>query len=101
MNNFRLPYHLIVQEGIFEHVDEVMSDCVPDIKMKKVIIVTDENLQKILQAWYAPPLYYTFIIKEKGVHENSFLYGSNCQKTIHNNEMTYTSAHNEQVEDFV
>ena len=47
MNNFRLPYHLIVQEGIFEHVDEVMSDCVPDIKMKKVIIVTDENLQKI------------------------------------------------------
>lgn len=47
MNNFRLPYHLIVQEGIFEHVDEVMADCVPDIKKKKVIIVTDENLQKI------------------------------------------------------
>jgi len=47
MNNFRLPYHLIVQEGIFEHVDEVMADCVQDIKNKKVIIVTDANLQKL------------------------------------------------------
>ncbi len=47
MNNFRLPYHLIVQEGIFEHVDEVMADCVPDIKNKKVIIVTDANLQNL------------------------------------------------------
>ena len=47
MNNFRLPYHLIVQEGIFEHVDEVMADCVPGIKNKKVIIVTDANLQKV------------------------------------------------------
>ena len=47
MNNFRLPYHLIVQEGIFEQVDQVMSDCVPDIKDKSVIIVTDENLQKL------------------------------------------------------
>ena len=26
MNNFRLPYRLIVQEGIFEHVDEVMAE---------------------------------------------------------------------------
>ena len=47
MNNFRLPYHLIVQEGIFEQVDQVMADCVPDIGNKKVIIVTDENLQKL------------------------------------------------------
>ncbi len=47
MNNFRLPYHLIVQEGIFERVDEVMADCVPDIKNKKVIIVTDANLQNL------------------------------------------------------
>ena len=47
MNNFRLPYHLIVQEGIFEQVDVVMADCVPDIKNKRAIIVTDENLQKL------------------------------------------------------
>ena len=47
MNNFRLPYHLIVQEGIFEQVDRVMADCVPDIKSKSVIIVTDGNLQSI------------------------------------------------------
>ena len=47
MNNFRLPYHLIVQEGIFEQVDRVMMDCVPDIKTKKVIIVTEENLKQL------------------------------------------------------
>ena len=40
MNNFRLPYHLIVQEGIFEQVDKVMADYVPDINHKKAIIVT-------------------------------------------------------------
>ena len=43
MNNFRLPYHLIVQEGIFEQVDKVMTDCIPNIQEKRVIIVTDEN----------------------------------------------------------
>ncbi len=47
MNRFRLPYHLIVQEGIFEQVDQVMADCVPDIKKKKVIIVTEANLQQL------------------------------------------------------
>lgn len=47
MNNFRLPYHLIVQEGIFEQVDKVMADCIPNIQEKRVIIVTDENLQKL------------------------------------------------------
>lgn len=47
MNRFRLPYHLVVQEGIFEQVDVVMADCVPDIKKKKVIIVTEESLQQL------------------------------------------------------
>lgn len=47
MNRFRLPYHLLVEEGIFSKVDEVMSDCVPGIGSKKVIVVTDENLQKL------------------------------------------------------
>lgn len=47
MNRFRLPYHLIVEEGIFERVDLVMSDCVPDIKKQKVIIVTEENLKNL------------------------------------------------------
>ena len=47
MNNFRLPYHLIVQEGIYEQVDKVMADYVPDINNKKVIIVTDGNLQQL------------------------------------------------------
>lgn len=45
MNRFRLPYHMLVEEGIFTRVNEVMSDCVPGIENKKVIIVTDRNLQ--------------------------------------------------------
>lgn len=47
MNRFRLPYHLLVEEGIFSRVNEVMSDCVPDIDSKKVVIVSDENLEKL------------------------------------------------------
>ncbi len=50
MNRFRLPYHLLVEEGIFTRVNEVMSDCVPGIENKKAIIVTDENLQKLFTA---------------------------------------------------
>ena len=45
MNRFRLPYHLLIEEGIYAHVDEVMSDCVPEIGSKKAVIVTDKNLQ--------------------------------------------------------
>ena len=47
MNRFRLPYHLLVEEGIYSRVNEVMSDCVPDIANKKVVIVTDKNLQTL------------------------------------------------------
>lgn len=47
MNRFRLPYHLLVEEGIYSRVNEVMSDCVPDIANKKVVIVTDKNLQAL------------------------------------------------------
>lgn len=35
MNRFNLPYNLIVDEGVFECVDEVMADCVPGIEKKK------------------------------------------------------------------
>lgn len=47
MNRFRLPYHLIVEEGIFTRVNEVMADCVPNIEAQKVIIVTEKNLQEL------------------------------------------------------
>jgi len=50
MNRFRLPYHLIIEEGIFNHVDVVMKDCVPGIKNKKVIIVTEENLKNLFES---------------------------------------------------
>lgn len=49
MNRFRLPYHLLVEEGIFSRVNEVMSDCVPDIDNKKVVVVSDENLKNLFQ----------------------------------------------------
>ena len=47
MNRFKLPYHLLVDEGIFSRVDEVMQDCVPDISKKKSLLVTDATLQKL------------------------------------------------------
>ena len=47
MNQFRLPYHLIVDNGIFGRIPEVMGDVIPEIEKKKTIIVTEENLKKI------------------------------------------------------
>ena len=47
MNQFRLPYHLIVDEGIFGRIPAVMEDAIPDIEKKKTIIVTEENLKGI------------------------------------------------------
>ncbi|MBO4592121.1 MAG: iron-containing alcohol dehydrogenase family protein [Eubacterium sp.] len=47
MNQFRLPYHLIVDEGIFGRIPAVMEDAIPDIDKKKTIIVTEENLKGI------------------------------------------------------
>ena len=47
MNQFRLPYHLIVDNGIFGRIPEVMQDAIPDIDKKKTIIVTEENLKGI------------------------------------------------------
>ncbi len=49
MNRFRLPYHLIVEEGIFEKIPDVMNDVIPDIHSKKAILVTEENLKGIFE----------------------------------------------------
>lgn len=49
MNRFRLPYHLIVEEGIFEKIPDVMNDVIPDIHSKKTILVTEENLKGIFE----------------------------------------------------
>lgn len=50
MNQFRLPYHLIVEEGIFENIPSVMEDVAPGIAKKKAILVTEENLKGIFQS---------------------------------------------------
>ena len=47
MHQFRLPYHLIVDDGIFGRIPAVMGDVIPDIDKKKTIIVTEENLKNI------------------------------------------------------
>ena len=49
MNSFRLPYHLIVDQGIFNRVPEVMEDAIPGIGAKKSILVTEKNLVQIFQ----------------------------------------------------
>lgn len=51
MNRFSLPYCLIIEEGIYEHLDEALTECVPDITEKKVMIVTETALQSIIQKY--------------------------------------------------
>jgi len=47
MHQFKLPYHLIVDDGIFGRIPAVMEDVLPGIEEKKTIIVTEENLKGI------------------------------------------------------
>ena len=47
MNRFRLPYHLVVAEGIFNDIPECMKDVFPELKNSRTIIVTEENLKSI------------------------------------------------------
>lgn len=49
MNRFRLPYHLIVEEGIFNDIPGCMKDVFPKLKSSKTILVTEENLKGIFQ----------------------------------------------------
>ncbi len=49
MNRFNLPYHSIVEEGIFSRIPEVMSDSMYGIEKKKTIIVTEEGLKKLFE----------------------------------------------------
>ena len=47
MHRFHLPYHLIVEEGIFNKIPEVMGDVLTEPAKKKTIIVTEGNLKSI------------------------------------------------------
>ena len=49
MNRFRLPYHLVVEEGIFNDINGCMKDVFPTLKRSKTILVTEENLKGIFQ----------------------------------------------------
>ncbi len=48
-NSFRLPYHLIVEEGIFDRIPDVMEDVLPNMKTSKAILVTEENLKGLFE----------------------------------------------------
>ncbi len=50
MNSFRLPYHLIVEQGVFSRVPEVMEDCLPGLGKRKTILVTEKNLVDLFPA---------------------------------------------------
>ena len=50
MNRFRLPYHLVVEEGVFTDIPKAMQDVFPKIKNAKTILVTEENLKGIFQS---------------------------------------------------
>ncbi len=47
MNEYNLPYHLMVEEDIFFRIPEAMADVDPSIGEKKMILVTEENLKNL------------------------------------------------------
>ncbi len=47
MNRFRLPYHLIVEEGLFEDIPGSMKDVLPKLEGDRAILVTEENLKNL------------------------------------------------------
>ncbi|MDO4206340.1 MAG: iron-containing alcohol dehydrogenase family protein [Lachnospiraceae bacterium] len=49
MNRFRLPNHLIIEEGILNDIPVCMKDVFPDLKNAKTILVTTEHLKKLFQ----------------------------------------------------
>lgn len=46
-NRFNLPLCLVVEEGVFEHVDETIAAYLPQIKGQKTIIVTEQFLREL------------------------------------------------------
>ena len=48
-HSFRLPYHLVIEEGIFDRIPEVMADALPMAAENKMILVTEENLKGLFE----------------------------------------------------
>ncbi len=47
MHSFRLPYCLIVEDGAFKHMDELLPACVAEINDKKILFVTEQFLKEL------------------------------------------------------
>lgn len=52
-NRFNLPLCLVVEEGVFEHVDETVAAYLPNIKGQKTIIVTEQFLSDLYPEYLA------------------------------------------------
>ena len=46
-SSFNLPLCLVVEEGVFNHVDETVYKYVPEIKGKKTILVSENFLMNL------------------------------------------------------
>ena len=49
MNEYNLPYHLMVEEKIFTRLPQAMADVDPAFADKKMLLVTEENLKSIFE----------------------------------------------------
>ncbi|MCR5419036.1 MAG: iron-containing alcohol dehydrogenase family protein [Lachnospiraceae bacterium] len=47
MKEYNLPYHLMVEEGIFSRIPQAMEDVEPGLSGKKMLLVTEENLKSL------------------------------------------------------
>ncbi len=47
MHSFRLPYCLIVEDNAFAHMDRLLPACVPEIRNKKILFVTEQFLKDL------------------------------------------------------
>lgn len=74
MNQFNLPYCLVIEEGACERLNEILADCIPGIEKKKVLIVTEPVLIEIMQEYLAEmkrdlPASETYLIDENSFDE--------------------------------
>lgn len=74
MNQFHLPYCLVIEEGACERLNVILADCIPGIEQKKVIIATEPALVKIMQDYLEEmkrdlPCSETYMIEENSFDE--------------------------------
>lgn len=87
MNQFHLPYCLVIEEGACERLNEILVECIPGIERKKVLIVTEPALVKIMQDYLEEmkrdlPCSVTYLIEENSFDEAMELAKYICMNDI-------------------